>query len=244
MGLRRAGRDGGACSASRPLQRAVLVGHADKGLRVLYALDMHTGCTYWDYRAPGGVRTAITVARVGGRDRRAVRRPPWTCLLRRRRDRGNDLEGRRRRRTGSGDHQRPGPVREQALCSDRERRRRQSRPAMLQRQRAVVALDAATRDVVWTTFMTPEATPQGRTPTGARLYGPSGASVWSAPTIDARNRLLYVGPATTTPLRRPIRATRYGRSGSTTARLRGRNSLSPGTWTRRGRITISARPPT
>jgi polyvinyl alcohol dehydrogenase (cytochrome) len=33
----------------------------------VYALDMHTGCTYWDYRAPGGVRTAITVARVGGR---------------------------------------------------------------------------------------------------------------------------------------------------------------------------------
>ena len=68
-------------------------------------------------------------------DRRAVRRPPWTCLLRRRRDRGNDLEGRRRRRTGSGDHGRPGPVREQALYSNRERRRRQSRPAMLQRQR-------------------------------------------------------------------------------------------------------------
>ena len=33
----------------------------------VYALDMHTGCTYWDYRAAGGVRTAITIARVAGR---------------------------------------------------------------------------------------------------------------------------------------------------------------------------------
>ena len=33
----------------------------------VYALDMLTGCTYWDYRAIGGVRTAITVARVAGR---------------------------------------------------------------------------------------------------------------------------------------------------------------------------------
>src|SRR5271154_5765288 len=33
----------------------------------VYALDMGSGCYFWDYRASAGVRTAITVARVGGR---------------------------------------------------------------------------------------------------------------------------------------------------------------------------------
>ena len=159
----------------------------------VYALDMHTGCTYWDYRAPGGVRTAITVARVGGRivalfgDRRghaycvdaatgetiwkvAAADEPGAVIT------GAPVlfENRLYVPIANGDGGSPG----QQCCKGRG---------------AVVALDAATGGVVWTTFMTPEATPQGRAPTGAQLYGPSGASVWSAPTIDARNRLLYVG---------------------------------------------------
>jgi polyvinyl alcohol dehydrogenase (cytochrome) len=58
---------------------------------------------------------------------------------------------------------------------------------------AVVALDAATGAVIWTTYTTAKAVPQGRNAIGTQLHGPSGASVWSAPTIDARNRVLYVG---------------------------------------------------
>ena len=210
----------------------------------VYALDMHTGCTYWDYRAPGGVRTAITVARVGGRIVALVRRPPghaysvdaatgetiWKVAAA---DEPGSVvtgapvlfENRLYVPIANGDGGSPG----QQCCKGRG---------------AVVALDAATGGVVWTTFMTPKAAPQGRAPTGAQLYGPSGASVWSAPTIDARNRLLYVGTGDnhSAPATEP--ATRCGRSGSTTARSRGRNSLSPRTWIRRGRTTISVRPPT
>jgi polyvinyl alcohol dehydrogenase (cytochrome) len=58
---------------------------------------------------------------------------------------------------------------------------------------AVVALDATTGVVVWTTYTTAQAAPQGRNAIGTQLYGPSGASVWAAPTIDARNRVLYIG---------------------------------------------------
>ncbi|MBV9118955.1 MAG: PQQ-binding-like beta-propeller repeat protein, partial [Acetobacteraceae bacterium] len=39
----------------------------------------------------------------------------------------------------------------------------------------------------------PEAKPQGKNSVGTQLWGPSGASVWSAPTIDKRRRVLYVG---------------------------------------------------
>ena len=34
----------------------------------VYSLDMQSGCYYWDYTASAGVRTAITVARVGNRN--------------------------------------------------------------------------------------------------------------------------------------------------------------------------------
>ena len=156
----------------------------------VYALDMSTGCTYWDYRAIGGVRTAITVARVGGRivalfgDRlghaysvdATTGETIWKVTPD---DEGGAVitgapvlfENRLYVPIANGD----GGA---ECCKGRG---------------AVVALDAATGAVVWTTYMTPEATPQGRNATGAPLYGPSGASVWSAPTIDARNRVLYVG---------------------------------------------------
>ena len=34
----------------------------------VYSLDARTGCYYWDYQASAGVRTAITIARIGNRD--------------------------------------------------------------------------------------------------------------------------------------------------------------------------------
>jgi polyvinyl alcohol dehydrogenase (cytochrome) len=34
----------------------------------VYALDAETGCYYWDYAASAGVRTAITIARIGDAD--------------------------------------------------------------------------------------------------------------------------------------------------------------------------------
>ena len=156
----------------------------------VYALDMHTGCTYWDYRAPGGVRTAITVARVAGRivalfgDRlghaycvdAATGETIWKVTP-------DDQAG--AAITGA-------PV----LFEDGlyvPIANGEGGAECCKGRGAVVALDAATGGVVWTAYMIPEAAPQGRDATGAQLYGPSGAAVWSAPTIDARNRVLYVG---------------------------------------------------
>ena len=42
-------------------------------------------------------------------------------------------------------------------------------------------------------YTIPEAPrPTKRNATGAQLYGPSGAAVWSAPTIDVQRQALYV----------------------------------------------------
>ena len=156
----------------------------------VYALDMRTGCTYWDYRASAGVRTAITVARVGGRivalfgDRRghaycvdaATGETIWKVTP--------DAE--------AGAAITGAPV----LFEDRlyvPITNGDGGAECCKGRGAVVALDAATGGGVWTTYMTAEPAPQGRDATGTQLYGPSGASVWSAPTVDAKRRLLYIG---------------------------------------------------
>ncbi len=58
---------------------------------------------------------------------------------------------------------------------------------------SVVALDAATGKKLWQTFTIPETPqPTRKTATGTQLYGPSGAGIWSTPTIDEQRGVLYV----------------------------------------------------
>jgi polyvinyl alcohol dehydrogenase (cytochrome) len=58
---------------------------------------------------------------------------------------------------------------------------------------SVTALDAASGAVVWRTpLITDPLTPRGTSTAGVPLWGPSGSAVWSAPTIDAARRRVYV----------------------------------------------------
>jgi polyvinyl alcohol dehydrogenase (cytochrome) len=58
---------------------------------------------------------------------------------------------------------------------------------------SVVALDAATGKKIWQTFTIPDAAkPTSKTASGKQQYGPSGAGVWSTPTIDEQLGALYV----------------------------------------------------
>jgi polyvinyl alcohol dehydrogenase (cytochrome) len=58
----------------------------------------------------------------------------------------------------------------------------------------VLALDARTGQRLWKTY-TIEQTPVSirKTKSGARILSPSGAPVWSSPTLDTERRRLYVG---------------------------------------------------
>ena len=59
---------------------------------------------------------------------------------------------------------------------------------------SVVALEASSGSQIWKSY-TVQETPQqlGKNSKGTPLWGPAGAAVWSAPTIDARRGALYVG---------------------------------------------------
>jgi polyvinyl alcohol dehydrogenase (cytochrome) len=57
----------------------------------------------------------------------------------------------------------------------------------------VIALDATDGSKLWEWHGTEDATVQGQNSAGADMYGPSGVSVWSTPTIDAKRNRIYFG---------------------------------------------------
>ncbi|MBS0580695.1 MAG: PQQ-binding-like beta-propeller repeat protein [Proteobacteria bacterium] len=57
---------------------------------------------------------------------------------------------------------------------------------------SIVALDATTGQPLWKTYTIPAApVEQGRTASGTPRLGPSGAGVWSSPTVDLQRNALY-----------------------------------------------------
>jgi polyvinyl alcohol dehydrogenase (cytochrome) len=58
---------------------------------------------------------------------------------------------------------------------------------------SVVAYDAQTGKPVWKTYMIADVPHKtGVSKAGTQLWGPSGAGIWSAPTLDTRHRVLFV----------------------------------------------------
>lgn len=57
---------------------------------------------------------------------------------------------------------------------------------------AVAALRVADGSEVWKTYMVDPPTERGKSAIGTPQFGPSGAGVWSAPTLDLKRGLIYV----------------------------------------------------
>jgi polyvinyl alcohol dehydrogenase (cytochrome) len=59
---------------------------------------------------------------------------------------------------------------------------------------SVAALDARDGRILWQTYTIDEAArPYRKAKSGTQLFGPAGAAVWSAPTIDRQRKVVYVG---------------------------------------------------
>jgi polyvinyl alcohol dehydrogenase (cytochrome) len=172
----------------------VFVGSA---ARKVYSLDAQTGCWYWQFEATANVRTAVTVARVDNRlmaffgDQRtiayAVEAHTGKLVWKATADESPLV-----RITGAPafhdgrlyvplstteDGPSVNPKYECCVSSG-----------------GVVAMDARSGAKIWTTYTIQEKpAKQGRNAAGTQLWGPSGAAVWNAPTIDAKRKVLYVG---------------------------------------------------
>lgn len=162
----------------------------------VYALDAHSGCYHWIYRAGTGVRTAITVARIGDAD------IAWFGDRRGRVYAVDAIAGTTLWKVAADDWPAAQVTGAPALFEGRlyvpvsvgdDSKAVDPKFECCRGRGAIVALDAATGRQIWKTYTIPEARPQGRNRIGTQLWGPSGASVWSAPTIDAKRRMLYVG---------------------------------------------------
>ncbi len=58
---------------------------------------------------------------------------------------------------------------------------------------AVVALDLKSGEKLWVGHTMPNATKRKLNRAGAQLWGPSGAPIWSSPSIDEKRNVLYIG---------------------------------------------------
>ena len=58
---------------------------------------------------------------------------------------------------------------------------------------SLAALDTATGKLIWQTHTIAETpSPQGKSKDGKETFGPSGASIWSSPTVDEAKKIIYV----------------------------------------------------
>ncbi|MBW2422330.1 MAG: PQQ-binding-like beta-propeller repeat protein [Deltaproteobacteria bacterium] len=164
----------------------------------VYALDRLTGCVLWTFRADSAVRGAISVGRDSAGDQRVYFVDNLTNVH------ALDVEtgalvwkthvGRHQDATNTGsatlqDGRLYVPISSMEVAAA-------ANPAYecCTSSGAVVAVDAASGQILWSHRVIGEpAREVGLTETGTRILAPSGAPVWSSPTVDARRGLLYVG---------------------------------------------------
>ena len=171
----------------------VFVGGQD---RRIYSLNASTGCVYWATEADFPVRTAITIGQVGGH---------WTAYFADQHANAYGLDamtGAVLWKTRVNDHPLAVTTGAPVLFENRlyvgassgEEVAGASADYPCCRFRgSIMALDAATGKTAWQTYtISEEPKPTRKNAKGTQLYGPSGAGVWSAPTIDTAKRMLYI----------------------------------------------------
>jgi polyvinyl alcohol dehydrogenase (cytochrome) len=166
----------------------------------VHALDPRTGCTHWTYKAAAGVRTALSVApyKAAGRSGYAVYfgdgranvyavdantgQQIWIRKVDEHPSAGITgapvvhngrvyvpVQGLNEEGTGGrGGYQ---------CCTFRG---------------SVSALDANTGSVLWKTYTVEESKPRAKNKDGVQMWGPAGAGIWAAPTVDAKRNMIYV----------------------------------------------------
>jgi polyvinyl alcohol dehydrogenase (cytochrome) len=159
------------------------------------AMDARTGCLRWVFQADGPVRSApLAVGEGAGRTLVFGDQIGWFYALD---PRSGTLRWKKRideheatRLTGS-----PAADRDVVFvpaASWEETRALDAQYPCCTFRGSVTALRLGDGATVWKTFMVDPPRKTGTTAAGTDTLGPSGAGIWSTPTIDAKRRLLYV----------------------------------------------------
>jgi polyvinyl alcohol dehydrogenase (cytochrome) len=202
------GLDGDISAYSQPtvVDGTIFLG---SGAGMIYALDASSGCLKWNYQAGGPVREALATAPLGKNHALLFGDLSGTVyaleaetghLLWKKRIEDHEAA----LLTGSPTVY-EGNVYIGVASWEETRAINPAYPCCSFRG-SVVALRARDGEQIWKTYTIADTPhPTGKTSTGTLRQGPSGAGVWSAPTIDSKRRILYIttgdnysAPASTT----------------------------------------------
>jgi polyvinyl alcohol dehydrogenase (cytochrome) len=168
----------------------------------VYSLDAKKGCIYWTYSAKSSVRSAVVIGPRGdGRGQAAYFGDTAANAYAVDAATGKEIWQRRvedhpmARATGSPTlyqdrlyvgvssfEETQGNVPSYECCTFRG---------------SLSALDTRTGSVAWKTYLVPEPKPLSKNAAGTTLWGPSGAGIWSAPTIDEKRGVVYAATGNT-----------------------------------------------
>lgn len=166
----------------------------------LYALDAATGCVHWSFQTKGGVRTAISVGAMGAgagaklavyfgdilANVYAVDASNGELLW------THKVDSHAFARITGAPKLHDGRLYVPMSSLEEAAGAHPTYPCCTFRG-SVTAFDAATGKQLWRSYTIPvEPKPTRKTSIGTQLFGPSGAAIWSSPTIDQRRGLLYV----------------------------------------------------
>ncbi|MBV9397687.1 MAG: PQQ-binding-like beta-propeller repeat protein [Bryobacterales bacterium] len=162
----------------------------------VYSLDRETGCTYWGFKAAVGIRSGMTIGEAngvaavffgdGGANLYALNAESGELIWKVQPESHFGTTVTATARFYKGVVYQPFSSIEEALAPD-------PKFECCTFRGSVVALDAATGKKIWQTFTISEpAKPTAKDAGGTQRRGPSGAGVWSTPTIDERLGVLYV----------------------------------------------------
>jgi polyvinyl alcohol dehydrogenase (cytochrome) len=168
---------------------------------VIYCLNAKTGCTVWTYNAGGEVRTPISVGALPAGSRATLAayfgdeksnvhavdavtgKPLWKTKIEDHllsRITGTPLLYRNRIYA---------PV-----SSFEETAGRDAKYECCKFRGSLVALDAYSGKILWKSYTVQDpAKPFKKNSAGTQMYGPAGGAIWSAPTLDLKRKVLYVG---------------------------------------------------
>jgi polyvinyl alcohol dehydrogenase (cytochrome) len=163
----------------------------------VYSLDARTGCQYWSFESQAPVRTAIIVATPPGSKRSIAffgdQRANAYAV--------DAANGELLWKIHADDHPRAKIVGAPAYYGGRiyvpvtageEGPATDAKYECCSARGALVALDAVNGQQIWKTYTIDEK-PHivSKNSAGTPMWGPSGASIWSAPTIDTERGIIY-----------------------------------------------------
>ncbi|HVS23158.1 MAG TPA: PQQ-binding-like beta-propeller repeat protein [Gammaproteobacteria bacterium] len=209
---------------------------------MVYALDPVKGCTYWSFRAASGVRTAISVATLGPNGSAAGGGPPAVFFAdAQARAYAVDFStGKQLWVTKVDDHPAARATgaptyydgRLYVVLSGVSEETAAAMPdyECCKFRGSLTALDAKTGAVIWKTYTVDEPKLRGKSTTGKPLWGPAGAPIWSAPTIDAKRKLIYAATGNAYADPAPRTSDAIVAFDLATGKIKWVNQIMPDTW--------------